>query len=195
MLKEGVEKLIEKMEIISAVCIKNRKFKTKAEERLEALEKAQLKNVQKDQYYRDLEQMEARIVQHVRESLEKQNQKLEQHKKDLDTAKQDFEQKVHDYRGQVLWRIKDCEELLKERVTKQEIRDQNKSIEVRINQRIDHEIEQVLERITREKDGLQQRIKTCEIYTTDKFEATKNEMRKVEIKAGSMATTDMIKQV
>ena len=141
LLKEGVEKLIEKMEIISAVCIKNRKFKTKAEERLEALEKAQLKNVQKDQYYRDLEQMEGRIVQHVRESLEKQNQKLEQHKKDLDTAKQDFEQKVHDYRGQVLWRIKDCEELLKERVTKQEIRDQNKSIEVRINQRIDHEIE------------------------------------------------------
>lgn len=37
-LKQGVEKLIEKLEIISAVCSKNKKFKTRAEERLSKLE-------------------------------------------------------------------------------------------------------------------------------------------------------------
>ena len=33
-----MEKVIEKLEILSAVTIKNRKFKTKAEERLDILE-------------------------------------------------------------------------------------------------------------------------------------------------------------
>ena len=45
LLKEGVEKVIEKMEIMASVTSKNRKFKLKAEERLDKLEKAQLLNV------------------------------------------------------------------------------------------------------------------------------------------------------
>ena len=40
LLKEGVERVIEKMEIISSVTLKNRKFKSKAEERLDKLEAA-----------------------------------------------------------------------------------------------------------------------------------------------------------
>ena len=40
MLKEGVEKVIEKLEIMSNVTMKNKKFKAKAEERLAKLEAA-----------------------------------------------------------------------------------------------------------------------------------------------------------
>ena len=49
-LKEGVEKVIEKLEIMSAVTMKNKKFKAKAEDRLAKLEAAQLLNVQKKQF-------------------------------------------------------------------------------------------------------------------------------------------------
>ena len=41
-MKEGVEKCIEKLEIISNVTMKNRRFKVKAEERLAKLEADQL---------------------------------------------------------------------------------------------------------------------------------------------------------
>ena len=43
--------MIEKLEILSSVTTKNRKFKQKAEERLDALEKAQLLNVQKEEFH------------------------------------------------------------------------------------------------------------------------------------------------
>ena len=37
-LKSGVEQLVEKMEIVSKVCLSNKNFKPKAEERLKVLE-------------------------------------------------------------------------------------------------------------------------------------------------------------
>ena len=70
-MKEGVEKVIEKLEIMSAVIMKNRKFKNKAEERLTKLEQAQIQNVKKDQFHSELEKQEGRIFGYIREQLEK----------------------------------------------------------------------------------------------------------------------------
>lgn len=50
MLKSGVEKVIEKLEILSSVTIKSKKFKAKAEERLQHLEQADVFNVKKDYF-------------------------------------------------------------------------------------------------------------------------------------------------
>lgn len=47
-----------------------------------------------------------------------------------------FDKQLNDYRSQVLWRIKDCEELLKSRVATQELNDQIKALETRIRVKI-----------------------------------------------------------
>ena len=42
LLKEGVEKVIEKLEILASVTLKNHRFKIKCEQRLKKLEAAEL---------------------------------------------------------------------------------------------------------------------------------------------------------
>lgn len=61
--------MIERLEIISAVTMKNRKFKQKAEERLAKLEAAQLLNVQKEEFQREMDMAEARITEYTRDTL------------------------------------------------------------------------------------------------------------------------------
>ena len=54
-LKSGVEQLVEKLEIVSKVCLTNKKFKTKAEERLTALEEDIKKFVTKQMFFDEME--------------------------------------------------------------------------------------------------------------------------------------------
>ena len=61
LLKEGVEKVIEKLEILSSVTLKNHRYKTKCELRLKKLEEAELLNMKKEQYAADIERTETRI--------------------------------------------------------------------------------------------------------------------------------------
>ena len=69
LLKEGVEKVIEKIEILSAVTMKNHKYKAKCEVRLKRLEAAELLNMKKESHVRDMQMTEARIHGAVKESL------------------------------------------------------------------------------------------------------------------------------
>ena len=54
-LKSGVEQLVEKLEIVSKVCLTNKKFKPKAEERLTALEEDIKKFVTKQMFFDEME--------------------------------------------------------------------------------------------------------------------------------------------
>ena len=116
-LKQGVEKVIAKMEILSSVTLKNRRFKIKAEERLDKLEEAMLRLVTKEDYNHGLNKAESRISDYVREQMMKSQETLVEQKNVLDETINEFDQKINDYRKQVLWRIKDAEELLKGRVS------------------------------------------------------------------------------
>ena len=91
MLKEGVERVIEKMEIISNVTSKNRKFESKAEERLDRLEAAQLLNVQKKQFHSDMEKMEQRIHAFIHDALTKLHENMKEHKDYLDESCNKFQ--------------------------------------------------------------------------------------------------------
>ena len=52
-----------------------------------------------------------------------------------------FDKKINDYRSEVLWRIKDCEELLKSRVATQELNDELITLESRISDKIEFDNE------------------------------------------------------
>ena len=70
-----------------------------------------------------MERAENRIYQYIRESITKVNESIAETKKYMDENVTNFDKKLNDYRSQVLWRIKDCEELLKSRVATQELND------------------------------------------------------------------------
>lgn len=71
-LKTGVEKVIEKLEILSSVTSKNKKFKIKAEQRLDRLEAAMITQVTKNDFGFEMQKAEARIGGYVREQIVKQ---------------------------------------------------------------------------------------------------------------------------
>ena len=68
-MKSGVEKMIEKLEIMSSVCMKNKKFKNKATERLDKLESYYGTYVSKDLLAFELEKIEKRISGFITEQL------------------------------------------------------------------------------------------------------------------------------
>ena len=104
-LRSGVEQLCEKMEIISKVCLQNKKFKPKAEERLNFLEEEIKKFVSKQTFFDEMEQTEKRVNYHMRESLNAFEDKIAEQEQRLNDAIIGFEKKVNDHQSEVLWRI------------------------------------------------------------------------------------------
>ena len=80
-----------------------------------------------------------------------------------------FDKQLNDYRSQVLWRIRDCEELLKARVSTQELSDQIKAVENRIRAKNNEENDAHTERLKKNYDHSEQRIKMNENLFVDKF--------------------------
>ena len=75
---------------------------------------------------------ETRIMEYTRGQLSKFEEKFDEYKQTVDDNIARLDTQLNDYRSQVLWRIRDCEELLKSRVSNQELNDQLKAIEARM---------------------------------------------------------------
>lgn len=85
-----------------------------------------------------------------------------------------FDKQINDYRSQVLWRIKDCEELLKSRVASQELNDQIKALENKIRIKNKEENEAHTERLKKTYEHTEQRIKMNENLFVDKINTVRN---------------------
>ena len=142
-----------------------------------------------------MERTESRINQSVREHLSKYQEDSVANAKKIDAEIIKFDKKINDYRSQVLWRVKDCEELLKGRVATQELNDKVRDLETRINSRIKFENDSLHDRLMKVFETCQNRIKTAENFTKDKYMELTNYMKEVELKAGAMATVEMIDQI
>ena len=142
-----------------------------------------------------MEKMERRINDYIREGFSKLHENMKEHKDYLDGAVGKFDKQIKDYRSQVLWRIKDCEELLKSRVANQELNDQIKALESRINAKHELDGEGYYERLRKNFETCNQRIKTCELYVTDKHNDTKEMIKNLELKSYGMATKQEIEKI
>ena len=147
LLKQGVEKVIEKMEILSSISMKNKKFKVKAEKDIDELQKSQVNFVQKENFFKELDTVEKRIMKYIRENLTKHMESYTDKTNDFESLIQALDKKIGDYRSQVLWRVKDCEELLRSRVANQEMQDQIKALESRVTSKAELDIENTLDRM------------------------------------------------
>ena len=95
----------------------------------------------------------------------------------------------------MLWRIKDCEELLKSRVSTQELNDQVKAVETRLKAKSHLENENIYDRMQKSYDSSVTRIKTCEVYVSDKFNDIKQFLKNLDEKHVFMATREDIKKI
>ena len=191
-MKSGVEQLVEKMEILSKVCLSNKNFKPKAEERLKVLEDEQKQFVTKQEFFGEMESCEHRCMAVVRQTLALFQENLSKQEEKLNASIVGFEKKVNDHQSEVLWRIQDCEELLKNRVSEQRVRDLTNAIDEKLSLLVEKEQANLLERMTKSHNDLKMQITAAENFTAEKFDYIKTLMLQVDAKAGAMATTEMI---
>lgn len=72
---------------------------------------------------------------------------LNAYKKELNEALTFFEKKVNDNQSATLWRIKDCEELLRSRVSNKYVDDAIKATEDKLNKMVNYNEEKQIERL------------------------------------------------
>jgi len=141
----------------------------------------------KDQFFLEQDKMEKRIGTYMREQCQAFSEQLVDQKSWLEVSLANFDKQIKDYRSQVLWRIKDCEELLKSRVTTQELNDKIKSLEIRITAKQEIELTSVNERLKKSFETCLNRVKTSENYVTDKLFDIKEYIKVVDEKVAGMA--------
>ena len=144
------------------------------------MEAAQLQNVSKTQFETELEQAETRITTFTRDTLTHFQESITEQKQYLEDNLSKFEKQLNDYRSQVLWRIKDCEELLKNRISGQELRDQIKALENRIRTKNIEENEAMTERHKKTYEHSEMRIKMNENLFVDRFNIIRDKIDAVQ---------------
>lgn len=103
-----------------------------------------------------------------------------------------FGKKTDDIQQETLWRIKDCEELLKVRVSDKFVNDSIKSVEEKIMKILHAGDEKVVERQAKAYKELGQQIK----YNKTALEEKVDDMRKVmgtyDLRIANLATMDRV---
>lgn len=72
---------------------------------------------------------------------------MNNHRKDLSEAITSFGKKVDDNQSETLWRIKDCEELLRSRVSDKYVNDSIRALDEKLNRQIIFNDEKQVERL------------------------------------------------
>mmetsp|Transcript_33514 Transcript_33514/g.32582 ORF Transcript_33514/g.32582 Transcript_33514/m.32582 type:complete len:95 (+) Transcript_33514:854-1138(+) len=85
-----------------------------------------------EMFREESQNQEKRIFKYINDQLGNFQENLNQHKKDLKEGLTYFGKKVDDNEAECLWRIKDCENLLKTRVSDQYVDDSIKSMEEKL---------------------------------------------------------------
>lgn len=112
---------------------------------------------------------------YVNEKLGNFQENLNKIKTELTDAITFFEKKVNDNQSATLWRIKDCEELLRSRVSDKYVNDAVKAVEDKLTKISQFQEEKQLERLEKTFKELGSRIITTNNFFNEKFE----DLRKV----------------
>lgn len=123
---------MEKMEIIGLNIIQTNRFKSQTDERIEKLERQIPKLFTIDQFREESQVTETRTMRYIDDRLGLFQENLNNYKKELSEALVHFDKKVNDNQSATLWRIKDCEELLKSRVSDKYVNDAVNSAEQKL---------------------------------------------------------------
>lgn len=147
LLKRQAEKMLEKMEIIGLNIINFQKFRNETTDRIEKLERIIPKCFTIDQFREESQQQETRIIKYTNDQLGNFQENLNGYKRELSEALTSFHKRVNDNQAETVWRIKDCEELLKSRVSDKYVNDSLKALEDKIIKQLNYNEEKGIERL------------------------------------------------
>jgi len=125
---------------------------------LEQLEEKMAKCFTIEMFREESQNQEKRIFKYINDQLGNFQENLNQHKKDLKEGLTYFGKKVDDNEAECLWRIKDCENLLKTRVSDQYVDDSIKSMEEKLIKQIQFSEEKEIERLEKSFKELNLRV-------------------------------------
>ncbi len=86
-----------------------------------------------DQFREESQINDQRIMKYINERLGLFQENLNGYRSELNDAMTQYGKRVDDIKGETLWRIKDCEELLRSRVSDKYVNDMMKTLEDKIN--------------------------------------------------------------
>lgn len=91
--------------------------------------------------------MEARIFTYITNRLGQFQENLNASRKDLNEAVTNFGKRTDDIQSETVWRIKDCEELLRSRVSDKFVKDMVNALEDKISKQMTFSEEKEIERL------------------------------------------------
>lgn len=103
-----------------------------------------------------------------------------------------FNKKVNDNQSETLWRIKDCEELLRSRVSDKYVNDAITAIDDKLNKQLVYNEEKGVERLEKTFKELAQRVIQTNQFFDEKFSDFRKTMLNYDQKISNMATLDKI---
>ena len=184
--------MTEKFEVIGLNIINYLKFRTDTSDRLDRLEKLIPKCFTVDQFRDQSQLMEERTLKYVNDRLGDFQENLNGHREELVDAVTTFGKKTDDIQQETLWRIKDCEELLKVRVSDKFVNDAIKSIEEKIMKTLIAGDEKVIERQTKAYKELTQVVKLNKTALEEKVDDMRKVMGTYDVRIANLATMDRV---
>lgn len=171
-LQAAAQSLTDKLEIIGMNLIQIKKWQKTAISQLFDLESKSKNFIKLDFFRSEHEIFEKRIRDFVTEQIGTLQENLNQHKVELKETEKQFEESLNTNQKETLWKIRDCEELLKTRIS-------------------DHKVECIIENL---EQKLNKQVKLCEAKQTDATNVCHNELQN-QIDALHLFTQDKHKDL
>ncbi|CAI2386723.1 unnamed protein product [Moneuplotes crassus] len=168
--KRAVDKLMGKMEIISAHLLQTIKNQSKTDKRLENIEKdlakVQLDHISKSSFAEEKRKIQNDLFEYLDKNLDNFNHTLEDHAQELENKKNQFENFVKENEAKTLWKIKDCEELLQKRVSETFVSDSISVLEAKLVTKMEKSHQQTISQATnRAEEKVNMRMAGLEKFT------------------------------
>lgn len=139
--------------------------------------------------------MEQRTLAYINERLGIFQENLNSQKTELQTAVTLFGKNVDDVKGETLWRIKDCEELLRSRVSDKYVNDAIKALDEKINRQINYMDEKQVERLEKSFKELGQRVIQTNQFLNEKLDDVRKIMHTYDSKLANLASIEKLNTV
>ena len=119
LLKNAAENLSTKIQAIGLHLVEQKKFKKKAEKLLFQLEKDCESSIKIDFFRKEHEDYQERIREYVMIQMGNIQENLTQHRDEQVKTVNVFEEHIEKIKKETLWKITDCEDIIKTRISEQ----------------------------------------------------------------------------
>ena len=139
--------------------------------------------------------MEQRTLKQINERLGDFQENLNTYREELSDAVTTFGKKTDDVQSETLWRIKECEELLRHRVSEKYVLDALHSLDEKIKNQINHIGEKNIERLEKTYKELGARVTQTNQFFNDKLEDVRKIMAMYDARLSNVAMTSAVEKV